>query len=379
MRFCASCGTAVGAGPAPGAAVPPPVPVVTPAPVQPVATVPAAPLPVPAYAAAGPVPCPRCGTEIRPPARFCRRCGTSATGEPPARKASRGAAGAVVALVVGAVAVGALVFFLSRGGDDDGTPAGGDGGGPGSGGGPTAPALDSAQTRAEMETLLAKTGDVPFKVVYDVTAEEKGTKVAAKGTLTIATAAPRAALVFDAGAKGLDLSGLDPETTDKLQTLGLVTDGQRSWLCQKAVGKDGECMESTVEPGDESADVSQLFDEVLTTGSEDALFQAREVKGQKIAGRDARCYELARKETVEGTSSEVSFTVCVDKAEGLPLLIEGKLSAQGALGDAASEAGVDVGLEIESVDASWSIKAKSVQFSVSNDDFKPLFKVTTTD
>ncbi|MFQ5380867.1 MAG: hypothetical protein ACE5EF_04485 [Dehalococcoidia bacterium] len=285
-------------------------------------------------------------------------------------------------------------FFLLRGGDEDG------GGGSVSvpEGRPTAVSendilvADSSQARAELETLLARTGDKAFRVEYEIALEEKISDLSLKADFLLASASPRFAIVFDAGPDGLDLSEFQSEeaAADEgpvpvIQSIAIITDGEKAWVCQKAVSEEGECQESVIESEEDQLDLSGMFDEVLQTGSEDELFKGKEIRGRKIAGRQARCYSLDRsnEQPAEGeVTSNTTFTVCVDEAEGLPLLIEGTATAGGdlnsAVDDASSESGGLLGgieLGQDSIDASWALKAKSVEFKASDSDFRPPYKV----
>lgn len=357
-----------------------------------------------AYQAApvGPVPCPNCATEIRPPARFCRRCGTSITGEPPVGRKSGIGSGALLGIgaVVVAVAVGA--FFLLRdsgdGGDDRqvGLPEGT----------PTTVnesdvlVEDSAQARAELETLLARTGDKAFRVEYELAFEEKTSEISLEASFTLAAASPRFALTIDAGEDGLDFSEFgdefedpDAEPIEPIEKIAIITDGEKGWACFKFVGQDGECEESVIEDSDDEIDLSSIFDEVLNTGTEDELLNGQEIRGRKIAGRDARCYSMDRSEEAD-VNSNTTFTVCVDDAEGLPLLVEGTLSASGDLDGAVEDntgeegvlggtggAGFFDGIELgqDTIEASWSIRATSVEFKAADSDFQPIYSIVPTE
>ncbi|MCE7929325.1 MAG: zinc ribbon domain-containing protein [Chloroflexi bacterium CFX7] len=342
--------------------------------------------------------CARCGSELAPAAKFCRACG-SPRGEagpgwqqwaPPAAAPARKQNAAIWiaggALVVAAVAV--IAFLLLRGDGDEGAPADS---------GSKAPArtvttesgkvLSSAEV--ELGDMMVGLAGKTFKVTYEVKGGDAVSGTEIDALLTLVSAPPRMAMTFNAGKKGLDLtemfggeeSGFEvTEGSGVIESLTFIYDGEKTaFLCVKMVDEEGQCQESDAQPeeGEEPFSLENTLTEAVDTGSEDEATELVEVKGQKIAGRDARCFELKRKEETEENKSDIKVTFCVDKQEGLPLLLQGKGTGEGSIdtGELLGEDSVDTeGLPSE-LEIEGSIKAKSVAFKVSDSDFKPPYKI----
>ncbi|MBE7520224.1 MAG: zinc ribbon domain-containing protein [Thermoflexaceae bacterium] len=344
--------------------------------------------------------CASCGAELAPAAKFCRVCGAPRGGEAPgwqgwtpaaqapARKQNAAIWVAGGVLLVAALA--ALAFFFLKGGgdDDDGTPADS---------GSKAPArtvttesgkvLSAAEV--ELGDMMIGLAEKTFKVTYEIKGGDEVSGTALDAKLTLVSAPPRMALTFDAGPKGLDLAGLFggeesglevTEGSGVLEAFTFIYDGEKtSFLCVKMVDEEGQCQQSEAEPeeGEEQFNLENTLSDVVNTGSEDEAAELVEIKGQKIAGRDARCFEMKRKEETEENKSDIEVTFCVDKQEGLPLLLEGKGTGEGTIdtGELLGEDSVDTeGLPGE-IAIEGSIKAKSVAFKVSDSDFKPPYKI----
>ncbi len=288
------------------------------------------------------------------------------------------------ALVVAVVAIAA--FLLLRGDDDEGVPAGSGAKTPSRTVTTTSGRVLTA-TEVELGDMISGLADKTFKVTYEIKGKDAVSDTSLNAQLTLVSAPPRVAITFDAGSKGLDLTemfgGEDSgftisEGEGVLQVIALIFDGEKTaYMCVKMVGEEGECQRSEPDPEDEPFDMGTTLTEVVNTGSDDDATELVEIKGQKIAGRDARCFELKRKEETEENTSDIKVTFCVDKKEGLPLLLEGKGTGEGTLdtGELLGEDSVDSEGLPEKLEIEGSIKAKSVAFKASDADFKPPYKI----
>ncbi len=164
-------------------------------------------------------------------------------------------------------------------------------------------------------------------------------------------------------------SGRSPEkTASRSISQGAFAANPNTFFFQRTIGHG---------PLFEPASVDTAVSDVVSSGSEDEAMEIVEVKGQKIAGRDARCFELRRKEDTGEGKSDVQALFCVDKQEGIPLLFEGKGTSEGAIntGEVLGEDSVDTGSLPEKTAIDGAIKAKSVAFKASDADFKPPYKI----
>lgn len=349
----------------------------------------------PAPAQAGTAVCASCGSALAPAAKFCRICGAPQGGQSPGWQQWRPAPAApakkqsgAIWIVAGAlvVAVVAVAAFLLLSGDDDGGAPAGSGAKAPSRTVTTTSGQVLTATEVELGDMISGLADKTFKVTYEVKGKDAVSGTTVNAQLTIVSAPPRLAVHFDAGSKGLDLSKMAGDGEDGgftseggvMQTLSLIIDEDgSSIICSKMVGEDGQCERSVADPEDEPASVDTALNDVVSSGSEDEAMETVEVKGQKIAGREARCFELRRKEDTGEGKSDVKALFCVDKQEGIPLLFEGKGTSEGAInaGEVLGEDSVDTGGLPEKTAIEGTIKAKSVAFKASDSDFKPPYAV----
>ncbi|MCL4231397.1 MAG: hypothetical protein KJ053_07430 [Dehalococcoidia bacterium] len=176
-------------------------------------------------------------------------------------------------------------------------PGGGDSTGPGDDAQP-APAAGLDSLRRFAESL----GNDTYRLVYEVTGSgaKKG-KLAA--TLTMAADPPRQAL------------GLSGEFEGKTATFVLINDGKSSFVCAESGGPGrclkGESSSPVTIPLPALLDVEPLLERI----SADTGAEVRPARDRRIAGHDARCWE------VEGADGEGVF--CVARSDGTLLLLEG--------------------------------------------------------
>ena len=93
----------------------------------------------------------------------------------------------------------------------------------------------------------------------------------------------------------------------------IIDDGKNTYLCTKPADGEGVCLKSAKSA--DSLDLSFNRDEVLADFKASAS-SAKEVGSRKIAGRDARCFEI--------TTDGVKESLCLDKNDGLALFMTGE-------------------------------------------------------
>jgi outer membrane lipoprotein-sorting protein len=174
-----------------------------------------------------------------------------------------------------------------------------------------------------------------FKVVYDYTGVSgNGTAFAAK--LTTAQKPPKTLLAID-GDMGNGRPG----------KFSMVYDGKINYMCTT---DPDTCLNAGAGP---SSDVGiglspeDLLDTFSSAAGTDT--EVKSTSGQKVAGRDGKCFSVKSK-------TEGSGTICLDKKTGLLLLLEG----------------------VNGPDGSGTINFKATSFddSPSDDDFKPPYPVS---
>ncbi|MBE0611196.1 MAG: hypothetical protein IH609_17575 [Dehalococcoidia bacterium] len=205
------------------------------------------------------------------------------------------------------VALAATLTAAACGGDDDDTGDDTNGNGadatrtttgqtPSGGGGSATPGTSGDD---DFSDLLADASDKTYAVSYEIEIVSDGKTQ--QGTVTFAQEPPKSRMEISLG-----------DDAD-LEELILIEDGTSSFTCFKS-GDSGQCMKSGATGG--LGDNFTLFDvkRVLARVKEDK--DIKEVSGQKIAGRDSRCFEGKFPDTEE----EGLF--CIDKTDGILTLMD---------------------------------------------------------
>jgi hypothetical protein len=205
-----------------------------------------------------------------------------------------------------AVAAVALAGLAACGGDDDSseptpsaaspaatTPAGATGTAPNR----TTTATATAGGADALRTTTKLEDGATYSVTYDVTFVEDGKTYT--GTYVVNQKPPKrsATLTFEEG------------------TVAIIFDGKQSLLCT-AEGRDGICLRTNESPDNPDLLPAGSPDQVVkdvTDNVDDA--RAREVGPRRIAGVEARCWEITR--------SDGKGTMCFSAANGVLLLNEG--------------------------------------------------------
>lgn len=233
-------------------------------------------------------------------------------------------------------------------------------------------------SKEDLSDLLARMPGQTYRVVYDLTFEEKESGLSGTLTVTLTYADPRLAFTFLV-PEGLDLTKFDTEAdADPVSEFGLFTDGGKAWLCARTVQKAGECQEFALEPTDDLADLEGLLNQFLDAGTKDQPLDAREVGSRRIADHNARCFLLTRQENAD-VATDVDTTLCVDESIGVPLAMEGTFDASGDLNGEVDESQPDNGVNLahDRVIGNWTMRARSVSLVVSASDFALPFPVTS--
>lgn len=203
-------------------------------------------------------------------------------------------------------------------------------------GSPGAASSPSAQQPSdnELTQLLAKAKNAEFQVSYDIKAPAEGGQQDGKITMSVKGAKSSVAISTKQGGENLDVT--------------IIEDGQNAYICGNLTGDDKACFKIP-SSGPEAAladTLTQAFQSLNPTAlAEEADFADLKRDGnEKIAGRDGECFK--------GTSNGQEGRICVDKDLGIPLLVQAK-EAEGNV----------------------SLKATKVSAKVSDDAFKPPYKV----
>lgn len=153
-----------------------------------------------------------------------------------------------------------------------------------------------------LQRVAENAGRTTYRVVYEIEGGDPDSGEI-RGTLTMAADPPK---------QLFSLSGL---FAGEESTLTIIDDGESSYLCFDAEGNQS-CLRSG-SGGSETVPLPTFLevDELIGTLARDGDTTAREVQGREIAGRDARCFEIA--------SSEGDGLVCIAKDDAVLLLIEG--------------------------------------------------------
>ena len=207
-----------------------------------------------------------------------------------------------------AAALAATLTAAACGGDDDdtngngggdATQAPGNGTPSGSNGGSATPTNNDGGEDDDFSDLLADASDKTYLVTYEIEIVNDGKTQ--QGSVTFAQEPPKSRMEISLG-----------DNAD-FEELILIEDGTNSYTCFKS-GDSGQCLKSGATGG--LGDNFTLFDvkRVLARVKEDK--DIKEVSGQKIAGRDSRCFEGKFPDTAE----EGLF--CIDKSDGILTLID---------------------------------------------------------
>lgn len=207
-------------------------------------------------------------------------------------------------------------------------------------GGSASPAA-SAKSGGNEDALATLRGAVKdyskasFKVTYDFKGvDDAGKEFAAK--LTTGQKPPKNIMILD-GDFGTGTPG----------TITFINDGTDSFMCtadpQKTCIKTGPSQPESVGIGLQPEDFLDSFTKDIGT-------EVKEISGQKVAGRDGKCYSV--KSTTEGTG-----TLCVDKKTGLLLL-------------------VDATTVVDGKEQKVGMKATAFDDNPSDNDFKPPYPVS---
>jgi len=245
---------------------------------------------------AAPTPALNPGWSVPPPASQPGRTGptgrTTFFGKRPWVSAFGGVA-VVVAIIAG-------IFVLKPGGGDDNNNAFGDD----DDGTPTSETTRATTTRTTTSTrstatpggsataVAAKRPDRYF-VDYTVTTKSTGTD-------------EKLALARDDQKTYMNASS---SSGDETYSAIFIDDGEAGYACQKTSADDGLCFQTTVEEAEGTFDDTAFFPDYV---SREGGYKA--VADQRIAGRDANCFEDA--------STSVNDSICLDKQTGIVLVLD---------------------------------------------------------
>lgn len=203
-----------------------------------------------------------------------------------------------------AVALAGVLTAAACGGDDDDDSNGDSGNGSGT---PTqstgegTPSGSATQPSGGNDELFADSSDKTYLVTYDTEFDNDGTME--KGTITFAQKPPKS------------VTRMSFESEGEMSDIVFIDDGTNSFSCFGS-GDEGQCLKST---SSGVVDSFALFDMKQLTDRVKEDKDIKEVSGQKIAGRDSRCFE-GTLPSDEG--EEESGLFCVDKNDGIITFIE---------------------------------------------------------
>lgn len=252
----------------------------------------------------------------------------------------------------------AVFAFAACGDDDDDTgktndsgasggssQPGASGGNASPGGGPATPGGSGGQLTGSgadsLRKLAKETKNKTYKAVYDVKLVNSEQKLNIEGTLTVASKPPKQSYL------GIDVM----DETKQRQEIVFIQDGDDSYFCTGGGlgalgGGEKVCARQKGSSGGIGADALGGFSiaELIDGVASESDVKVTETRGQKVAGRDTKCWTVKSKES--------DGIVCADEGAGVILLAEGKFEG-----------------------GQTNMKAKSVSTSVSDNDFKPPYKV----
>jgi len=214
------------------------------------------------------------------------------------------------------VALAATLAIGACGGDDDGDDDGGDAAdtpttsttdstkpaGAGDGKATATPGGKASPTTSggDLGDVFGDSSKLTYLVQYEIEFQVQGT--AQKGTTTYAQKPPKTLTRISMG----ESLGVDE--------MLFIDDGTNSFTCTKT-GAIGQCTKTTGATG--LGEAFRVLDMKKLTAMVKADRNVKEVSGQKIAGRDSRCFEGKLDET-----QAENALFCVDKKDGIVTLIE---------------------------------------------------------
>jgi hypothetical protein len=153
-----------------------------------------------------------------------------------------------------------------------------------------------------LRNVAQNSNQTTYRVVYDIEGMDPSSGEIS-GTLTLAAKPPK------------QLFSLSGEFAGEESTLTMIDDGESSFLCIETEGNQS-CLRSP-SGGGGSIPLPTILEveELIETLADDKDATVREVRGQKIAGRDGKCFEIQ--------SREGEGTVCIDEKDGILLLLDG--------------------------------------------------------
>ncbi len=206
---------------------------------------------------------------------------------------------------------------------------------------PTSAATAAASGLADLQNASKHLDAIDFKVTYESSmADSKGTPTV--GSMTMAHKGKKNLIVIDGGFLG----GVSGDNSTGKTTI--IDDGTSTFFC---TSQQKTCIKSkaggtATNPLIGFAD-SFRADNLVKTFSKNG-YEVKSVAGQKIAGRDGKCYE--------GKGPDGSGTICLDSKTGILLLIDGTSTVAGQ--------------KVKTV-----LKAKEATDSPSDADFNPPYPV----
>lgn len=142
-----------------------------------------------------------------------------------------------------------------------------------------------------------------YQVVYDLSRPATGGSTAGtKGTVTISQKPPRTAFKIETP----DAGG---------QLIVAINDGKDAYFCIKGTTPEGLCTKASGSGG--LADLANFANVNEILKNLEGKSDVTEARGQTIAGREARCFDVKNSGGASGTA-----TACFDKNDGLLLLSE---------------------------------------------------------
>jgi hypothetical protein len=148
----------------------------------------------------------------------------------------------------------------------------------------------TATSKSDDKASSSSSGNKEFQVSYDIKSEDTN------GTMVLAFKGKKTYTKTSAdGGEGLG-------------TVIFIDDGSSSYACTDAAGQ-GTCLKGPSGEADSDLDTSGFF-----PGDPGKDSSVKKVADRKVAGRDATCYD--------STDKDNPGTVCIDKKEGIVLLVD---------------------------------------------------------
>lgn len=180
-----------------------------------------------------------------------------------------------------------------------------------------------------LKDAVKDVSSLTFHVVYDVTSKASDGKESSL-RYTSSNKPPKSAVRI--------------EDVAAAETYVSVRDGEFSFFC---IESEKACFKSKLTKDDLAEGVLPTFDpETIVDDAESEGATAKEVAGRTIAGRDARCWDI--------TDPTGSGTLCLDKATGVTLLVEGNFSGEDSKFEAKEFSG-SVSDDVFVIPSEWEI------------------------